>query len=99
MSGSTKGVGSRPLYGTGEVSGRQSLGLLDKVSGINHRGLNRFEHSTEQRSPSLRVGRTDGKNEIEPSGTHNSRVKASDRVRGAHEQPATSLTYPNNCLQ
>ena len=30
---------------------------------------------------------------------YNSRVKTSDRVRGAHERPATSLTYPNNCLQ
>jgi hypothetical protein len=40
MSGRTKGVGSRPLHGTGEVSGRQSLGLLDKVSGINHGRLN-----------------------------------------------------------
>ena len=34
MSGSTKGVGSRPLDCTGEVSGRQSLGFLDKVSGM-----------------------------------------------------------------
>ena len=99
MSGRTKGVGSRPLYSTGEVSGRQSLGLLDKVSSINHRRLNRFEHSTKQRSPSLRVRGTDGQNEIKPPGAHNSRVKTSDRVRGAHEQPATSLTYPNNCLQ
>ena len=74
------------------------LGLLDKVSSINHRRLNRFEHSTKQRSLSLRV-RGDRRAERDQTARAHSRVKTSDRVRGAHEQPATSLTYPNNCLQ